>query len=62
MNISQTEKYKQAMQLLRELNCPGPIMDSLEVWGIFVYHDETKLNNWMALCDGNMVEGEAKEL
>jgi hypothetical protein len=62
MIISQTEKYKQAVQLLKELNCPAPIMDALEVWGIFVHQDETKLNNWMALCDGNLVEGEAREI
>ena len=60
--VSQVEKYRYAMKLLKELNCPKPIMDALEVWGIFVHDDEIKLHNWEALSEGGIVEGEAREL
>ena len=60
--MTQTTKYDQAIQLLKELNCPSAIMDALYVWGMLVRADEVKLNNWVALADGNTVEGEAREV
>jgi len=60
--ITQLEKYKYAIQLLKELNCPEGIMDELAIWGIFVNNDEVKLHNWEALSGGGVVEGEGKEL
>ncbi len=60
--MSQLAKYKYAMQLLRELNCPPEIIAALEIWGMFVREDEVKLHNWEALSNGGVVEGEAIEL
>lgn len=57
-----TEKYDCAMRLLKELNCPQPIIDELEVWGMFVRTDEIKLHNWQALSEGGIVEGEGREV
>jgi len=56
--MSQIDKYNQATQLLKELNCPEPIMDALYFWGMTVRSDEQKLNNWVALSQGGIVEGE----
>ena len=60
--MSQSQKSEQALTLLKELNCPQTIMDALELWSIFVHDDEVKLHNWQALAEGNMVEGEAREM
>jgi hypothetical protein len=57
-----TTKYTQAVQLLKELNCPDDILVALDIWSMLVRADEIKLNNWVALCDGNTVEGKATEL
>lgn len=57
-----TTKYTQAVQLLKELNCPDDILVALDIWSMLVRADEIKLNNWVALCDGNTIEGEAVEL
>ena len=58
--MNQIEKYTCALQLLKELNCPDPIIDALCVWGMIVSGDQVKLNNW--LSDGNIVEGECREV
>lgn len=60
--MSQVEKYKLAVRLLRELNCPQTIMEALEIWGMFVHDDEVKLHNWQALSDGQLIEGEGREI
>jgi hypothetical protein len=60
--MNQTEKYECAMQLLKELNCPQPIVEELGVWGMFVRSDEIRLHNWEALSGGGVVEGEAREI
>jgi hypothetical protein len=61
-SVTQREKFLCAMGLLKGLNCPTEIMDALYIWGIFVRDDETKLNNWVAVSDGSIVEGEAREI
>jgi hypothetical protein len=45
--MTQTEKLKQAVQLLKELNCPEPIMQVLWLFGLTVSDDEIKLHNWI---------------
>jgi hypothetical protein len=60
--MKQTEKLALALKLLKELNCPDELTAAIEVWGIFVHNDETKLHNWQALTDGNLVEGECVEI
>jgi hypothetical protein len=60
--MNQTGKYKYAMQLLKELNCPESIMDALKVWSLFVREDEIKLHNWQALSEGGIVESEGREI
>ena len=57
--MSQKAKLKQAIQLLKELNCPKEIMDALDIWGMFDHDDESRLHNWEALADGNMVDAES---
>ncbi len=61
-NMLQSEKYKYATLLLKELNCPDAILTALEIWSIFVREDEVKLKNWQALSDGKFVEGECTEV
>lgn len=56
--MSQSDKYNQATQLLKELNCPKEIMTALYFWKIVVREDETKLLNWKALSQGGIIEGE----
>jgi hypothetical protein len=56
------EKLEQAVRLLKEINCPAPILEELYVFGFLVGADETKLKNWQALAGPGMVEGEAREL
>ncbi len=60
--MTQSEKYKYALQLLKELNCPKPIMEALDIWGMFVGDDEIKLHNWQALSDGGIIEGVGREI
>ena len=60
--MQQTDKYRLALRLLKELNCPEEIMDALDIWGIFVHNDETKLRNWEALSNGGIIEGEGREI
>ena len=62
MTITQVQKYELALRLLGELNCPQPIMEAIEFWGMFVHEDETKLHNWAALSRGGIVDGEFKEV
>ncbi len=59
--MTQVEKYKQAMQLLKELNCPKPICEALEWWGMCVYEDQVKIHNWVALAGAGMIDGECVE-
>ena len=59
--MTQTEKFNQAIQLLKETNCPAPIMDALWLFGLTVHNDEVKLHNWQAISEGNLVEGEVIE-
>ena len=59
--MSQVEKYKQALQLLKELNCPKEILEAIEIWGMFVHEDEIKLHNWQALSAGGIIDGECIE-
>ena len=60
--MNQAEKYETALRLLKELNCPEPIMEALWIFGLTIHDDEVKLHNWEALADGNTVEGEGREL
>jgi len=60
--MKQTEKLALALKLLKELNCPDELTAAIEVWGIFVHNDESKLNNWKAMGDGNLIEGECVEI
>jgi hypothetical protein len=60
--MGQVDKYLHALNLLKELNCPEPIMEALEIWGVFVREDEIKLRNWEALSQGGVVEGEFREV
>jgi hypothetical protein len=60
--VNQVEKYKCALRLLKELNCPKRIVETIEIWGIFVRMDEIKLHNWEALSEGGVIEGEGREL
>ncbi len=59
--MTQVEKYKCVLQLLQDLNCPQPILDAVEVWGLFVRDDAAKLRQWEALS-GSEVEGEFREV
>lgn len=56
------EKYEIAMQLLKELNCPEPIMDALWLFGLTIQEVEIKLRNWNALSYGGVIDGECVEL
>ncbi len=60
--MNQVEKYECAVRLLKELNCPKPIIEAIEIWGMFVRSDEIKLHNWEALSEGGIVEGECREV
>lgn len=60
--MNSTEKYKYAIKLLKDLNCPEDIMALLEIWGWCVDSDAIKLENWRALSDGQLVEGEGREI
>ena len=58
--MNQVEKYECATQLLKELNCPEPIMDALWLWSMSIESDQIKLNNWLSV--GGIVEGECREV
>lgn len=60
--MKQTQKYQLAVQLLKEINCPKGILDQLAVWSIFIHNDEVKLNNWIALSQEGVIEGEGREI
>jgi hypothetical protein len=60
--MNQVEKYECAVQLLKDLNCPEPIMTALWLWGMTVKNDQVKLHNWQALSGGGIVEGEYREI
>lgn len=50
--MTSLEKYQEAVRLLKEINCPEPIMDALYVFGWAVESDERKRLNWLALTEG----------
>jgi hypothetical protein len=60
--VNQVGKYDCAVRLLKELNCPVPILEAIECWGFLVRADQVKLHNWQALSQGGIVEGEFREV
>ena len=59
--MSRLTTLQEAVNLLKGIGCPEPIMDALLVWGVMVSDDEIKLRNWGAWADGNLVNGEVIE-
>lgn len=57
--MNNLEKLQEAQRLLKEIGCPEQIMDALWVWEFTVRADMTKLKNWSAWTEGNLVEGES---
>jgi hypothetical protein len=53
--MTQYEKYELAVKLLKELNCPEPILSALWLFGITVHKDEEKLNQWR-ITSGDLIE------
>ena len=52
------KKLNEAINLLKSINCPESIIDALWVFSLTVHDDDTKLKNWNAWSEGQLVEGE----
>ena len=56
--MNNIETLKEAIRLLKSINCPEPIIDALWVFSLVVDNDCIKFNNWNAWTVGQLVEGE----
>ncbi len=59
--MSNIETLNKAIELLKSINCPEPIIDALWVFSLTVHDDDIKMNNWNAWSKGQLVEGEVLE-
>ena len=59
--MSNAEILNKAIELLKSINCPEPIIDALWVFSLTVHEDDIKLKNWNAWCEGLLIEGEIVE-
>ncbi len=56
--MNNVEKTQEAQRLLKEVGCPGAVLDALWVFELAVKADIIRLNNWVASSNGQFVEGE----
>lgn len=55
--MNSLEKIDHATVLLKEINCPEPILDALFVFRFAVEIDLHKLQVWSGFANNTMVEG-----
>jgi len=60
--MNSKDKLNEAIALLKSINCPEPILDALWIFSLTVHDDDIKSNNWNAWSEGQLIEGEGKEI
>ena len=56
--MNRKDTLNEAVRLLKSINCPEAIIDALWVFSLTVREDDTKLANWIAWVEGQLIEGE----
>jgi len=60
--MNSKDKLNEAINLLKSINCPQPIVDALWLFSLTVHDDYIKSENWNAWSNGQLVEGEGQEI